>query len=216
MSPSNDDLSNDYLIKGSSNYYAALCALFFAGFASFSLLHCVQPMMPVLASFFQVSPTESSFALSATTFSLAISLLITGFISDAIGRKFIMVFALITASVLTMLSSLIPSWSFFLLSRVAVGFAVSGVTAFAMTYIAEEVRSLDVAATMGLYISGTALGGMSGRIFTGVLSESLDWHQHRLLVCHKVHWVYWHWRMCQGFIAHQEQLTGLNDGAVNL
>lgn len=173
---------NDYLSKGTSTYYAALLALFFAGLASFSLLHCVQPMMPVLAEFFSITPTQSSFALSVSTLSLAFGLLITGFISDVVGRKSIMVFGLITASVLTILSSFIPSWSFFLLSRVAVGFAVSGVAAVAMTYIGEEVRPIDIAATMGLYIAGTAIGGMSGRVFTGILSDTMDWHHVLLLL----------------------------------
>ena len=48
---------------GSKSFTAILWSLFFAGFASFSSLYCVQPMMPIFAKFFQVSPTHSSFSI---------------------------------------------------------------------------------------------------------------------------------------------------------
>lgn len=167
---------NHQLCRGTAGYRAVLFALFLAGFASFSLLYCVQPMMPELAQSFAVRATESSFALSFSTIALAFGLLITGFISDAIGRKPIMVCSLFGAAIFTVISSFIPSWSFFLLSRMTIGIAVSGVAAVAMTYVGEEVQAEDIGFTMGLYISGTAIGGMSGRLMAGVLLEFINWH----------------------------------------
>lgn len=164
------------LSRGSAAYQAVIFALFLAGFASFSLLYCVQPMLPELAITFLLRPSESSFALSFSTLALAFGLLITGFFSDAIGRKPIMVWSLLSASILTILSSFIPSWWFFLLSRIAIGLSVSGIAAVAMTYVAEEIRSIDIGFSMGLYISGTAIGGMSGRLMSGVLLEYISWH----------------------------------------
>ncbi|MCH4248926.1 MAG: MFS transporter [Acinetobacter populi] len=164
------------LSRGTAAYRAVILALFLAGFASFSLLYCVQPMLPELAHSFLLRPSESSFALSFSTLALAFGLLITGFISDALGRKPIMVCSLLGASILTILSSFIPSWWFFLLSRIAIGLSVSGVAAVAMTYVAEEVRPVDIGFSMGLYISGTAIGGMSGRLMSGVLLEYISWH----------------------------------------
>ena len=75
---------------GSKPFKAILFSLFLAGFASFSILYCVQPMMPILADFFNVTPTQSSFPLSFSTVALAVGLLFTGFISDRFGRKPIM------------------------------------------------------------------------------------------------------------------------------
>ncbi len=37
---------------GTKPFKAILFSLFLAGFASFSTLYCVQPMMPILADFF--------------------------------------------------------------------------------------------------------------------------------------------------------------------
>lgn len=44
---------------------------------------------------------------------------------------------------------------------------MSGVAAVAMTYIGEEIAQKDIGFAMGLYISGTAIGGMGGRLIAG-------------------------------------------------
>lgn len=117
--------------------FAILLSLFLAGFSSFSSLYCVQPMMPIFAQF-AVSPTHSSFPLSASTIALAVGLLFSGLISDRFGRKVIMVWALLLTALLLILSSLFPIWEIFIGTRVLIGFAVSGVAAVAMTYIGEK------------------------------------------------------------------------------
>lgn len=109
---------SSYIEYGSSAFKAVLYALFLAGFAIFSSLYCIQPMMPILAKFFQVSATQSSFPLSVSTIALAVGLLFTGLISDRFGRKPIMVTALFAAAVLLLLSAVVPHWGFFLISRV--------------------------------------------------------------------------------------------------
>ena len=167
---------------GSKPFKAILFSLFLAGFASFSILYCVQPMMPILADFFNVTPTQSSFPLSFSTVALAVGLLFTGFISDRFGRKPIMVMALFLASILLILSALLPIWPFFLSTRVLIGIAVSGVAAVAMTYIGEEIQQQDIGFAMGLYISGTAIGGMSGRLIAGVLVDFVSWQTATLVI----------------------------------
>ncbi len=165
----------DRILRSSSQYRAILIALFLAGFASFSALHCVQPMMPVFAQYFQVSPTVSSYPLSIATFTLAFSLLFSGFVSDRIGRKRMMSSALLVLALLLILGAVFAHWTLFLASRLGVGIAVSGVAAVAMTYIVEEIHPPDMGHAMGLYIAGTAIGGMSGRLIAGVMVDFLPW-----------------------------------------
>ena len=173
---------NTYIEYGTPAFKAVLYALFLAGFAIFSSLYCVQPMMPRLAEFFHVSATQSSFPLSVSTVALAIGLLFTGLISDRFGRKPIMVAALFGAAIFMMLSMIWPYWSVFLASRILIGLTVSGVAAVAMTYIGEEIAEKDVGFAMGLYISGTAIGGMSGRLIAGVLIDFISWQGATLVI----------------------------------
>ena len=169
------DIVKTHIEYGSKSFTAILWSLFFAGFASFSSLYCVQPMMPIFAKFFQVTPTHSSFPLSFSTVALAIGLLFTGFISDRFGRKQIMVCALFLVSILLLISASFPIWEIFLSTRILIGLAVSGVAAVAMTYIGEEIAQKDIGFAMGLYISGTAIGGMGGRLIAGVLVDFISW-----------------------------------------
>ena len=175
-------MSAPYITSGTQPFYAILICLFLAGFAIFSSLYCVQPMMPIFAHFFAVTPTHSSFPLSFSTIALAIGLLFAGMLSDRYGRKQVMVVSLFSTACLLILSSRIPMWEFFLITRVLIGLAVSGVASVAMTYIGEEVAAKDVGFAMGLYISGTAIGGMGGRLIAGVLIDVISWQTAMLMI----------------------------------
>ena len=70
-----DSTTFTHLKRGTSAYRRATLALFCAGFATFAMLYCVQPLLPLLASHFSVSAASSSLALSLTTLSLAVCLL---------------------------------------------------------------------------------------------------------------------------------------------
>lgn len=171
-----------YIEYGTKPFLAILLSLFLAGFAVFSSLYCVQPMMPFLAKFFQVTPTHSSFPLSFSTIALALGLLFAGLISDRYGRKQIMAISLFSTATLLLISSFLPYWEIFLATRMMVGLAVSGVASVAMTYIGEEIAQKDVGFAMGLYISGTAIGGMGGRLIAGVLLDYISWQTATMII----------------------------------
>jgi YNFM family putative membrane transporter len=102
-------------------------ALFSAGLATFALLYCIQPILPLLSDEFHVSPAGSSLSLSISTGMLALGLLFTGPLSDAIGRKKVMVSALLLASCCTLLSTLMSSWHGILIMRALIGLSLSGI-----------------------------------------------------------------------------------------
>jgi YNFM family putative membrane transporter len=150
-------------------------ALFAAGFGTFSLMYCVQPVMPIFSEEFGVSPTASSLSLSLTTGTLAVTIFITGFLAESWDRKKLISTCLSIASGLTLLTALSSSWMNLLLGRALIGIALGGVPAVAMAYAAEEARAEGSGFAMGIYIGGTALGGMAGRVITGVVAGFLSW-----------------------------------------
>lgn len=174
-SPVSPQIKGIYIKRGTPQFIRVTLALFSAGLATFALLYCVQPIMPVLSQDFGVSPAASSLSLSAATGLLAIGLLFTGPISDAVGRKNVMVVGLMLAAVCTLICSVMTSWHAILVMRALVGLSLSGVAAVAMTYLSEEIHPSVVAFSMGLYISGNSIGGMSGRLITGVLTDFVSW-----------------------------------------
>ncbi|MCJ7926083.1 MFS transporter [Pantoea sp. SM3640] len=164
-----------YIRRGTPAFMRVTLALFSAGLATFALLYCVQPILPVLSQQFGVSPATSSLSLSISTGLMALGLLVTGPLSDAIGRKSVMVTALMLAAICTLISATMTSWHGILIMRALMGLSLSGVAAVGMTYLSEEMDARVVAFSMGLYISGNSIGGMSGRLLSGVLTDLLSW-----------------------------------------
>lgn len=175
-------LGDTYTEKDTPMFMRTVLALFSGGFATFALLYCVQPMMPVLSHEYSINAAQSSLILSVATGMLAIGLLITGPISDRIGRKPVMVTALFCAALFTMLGAMMPTWEGILLMRALVGLSLSGLAAVAMTYLSEEIHPQHIGLAMGLYIGGNAIGGMSGRVITGVLVDFVSWHMAMLII----------------------------------
>ncbi len=165
-----------WIEKGTPAFMRTVLALFSGGFATFALLYCVQPMMPLLSHDFAINAAQSSLVLSVSTATLAVGLLITGPISDRIGRKPVMVAALLCAALATLASAVMPTWETLLATRALVGLSLSGLAAVAMTYLSEEIAPQHIGLAMGLYIGGNAIGGMSGRLISGVLIDFVSWH----------------------------------------
>ncbi|WP_371924699.1 MFS transporter [Pseudomonas sp. R5(2019)] len=175
-------LEHRWIEKGTPLFLRTVLALFSGGFATFALLYCVQPMMPMLSHEFAINAAQSSLILSVSTGMLAIGLLITGPISDRVGRKPVMVCALFCAALCTLASALMPNWESILLMRALVGLSLSGLAAVAMTYLSEEIHPQHIGLAMGLYIGGNAIGGMSGRLIIGVLIDFVSWHTAMLII----------------------------------
>ncbi|MDB5847842.1 MAG: transporter, partial [Rhodoferax sp.] len=150
-------------------------ALFLAGFATFSLIYCVQPLLPEFAKEFGVSPATSSLALSLTTACLAFSIVCAGMVSQAWGRRGLMFVSMAAAAACNLVASFAPDWPTLLVARALEGLALGGVPAIAMAYLAEEVPPARLGKVMGLYVGGTAFGGMVGRVAIGGLTEFLSW-----------------------------------------
>jgi YNFM family putative membrane transporter len=150
-------------------------ALFLGGFSTFALLYCVQPLMPQFSSEFYLSPSQSSWALSASTAALAVTLLLASALSDNIGRKALMCFALAASAVMTICCAFVESFSQLLVLRVILGIVLAGLPAVAMAYLSEEIDPPSLGYSMGLYIGGSACGGMSGRVLMALFSDFLSW-----------------------------------------
>ncbi len=150
-------------------------AMFFAGFSTFGALYGVQPLMPALAKGFGVSPAAASLTLSASTAALALGNFAAGGVARRFGRKRLMVASLAATFVATLLGAFAGGFAQLVMLRALVGVALAGVPAVAMAYLVDEFEPAAVGAAMGLYISGSILGGLSGRLIAAFLSDHWDW-----------------------------------------
>ncbi|CAM3906665.1 MFS transporter [Paracidovorax anthurii] len=161
--------------RGTPEYARAGLALFLLGFASFSLIYSVQPLLPAFAASFGIGPAESSLALSLTTGWLAVSIVLAGAFSQALGRRGLMFASMALAALLQIAAAAAPTWHGLLVARALEGWVLGGVPAVAMAWLAEEIEPASLGRAMGLYVGGTAFGAMMGRVGMGLLTEFTSW-----------------------------------------
>ncbi len=150
-------------------------AMVFGGFSTFSLLYSVQPVMTLLADQFKLTPVQSSWILSISTLTLAVSLLVSSAISERVGRRPMMVLAVALAAVTTVLCAFASDFTQLLVLRAILGIALGGMPAVAIAYLGEEIEKSSLGLSIGLYIAGSAFGGMFGRLMAALLSDHFSW-----------------------------------------
>lgn len=161
--------------RGTPQFLRANIAFFLAAFSVFASLYSVQPLLPMFAQYWVRDAGTASLALSATTATMAVALIPASMLADRLGRRRLIVFALLTTAALGMLLPFTQVWWQLITLRTLMGISLAGVPAVAMVYLSEEMDPDALGFSMGLYIGGTALGGMAGRVISGVLSDWLGW-----------------------------------------
>ncbi len=163
------------LRKGTPEYRRASLMMFVAGFLTFGMLYVVQGLLPAISHDLGVSPASASLTLSLTTLPLAIAVVLAAAWSEGQGRRPLLVGSLLVAALLTLGAAASPGFGWLLGFRIATGLALAGFPAVAMAYVAEEFHPSGLGTAMGLYISGTGLGGMTGRLSGGLIASLTSW-----------------------------------------
>ena len=163
------------LKRGGPGFARVVAAMFIGGFAIFELLYCVQPLLPEFARAFALSPASASLAVSVSTIVMASSLVLSGLAADRYGRKPVMVASLVGSALCTLAAAAAPNWSALLALRGLMGFALAGLPSVAMGYLADEIDGPSLGLSMGLYIAGSTIGGMFGRLAVGFLTDHGGW-----------------------------------------
>ncbi len=160
---------------GSREFRAATLALCLGSAMVFANLHLVQSLLPTLAQHFQLTELQASWSLTATILMLGLSLLVYGPLSDAWGRKTIMVVTMAGSVVTTLAMSQVESYPTLLALRALQGLCLGGLPAIAIAYMGDEFTRKAVVLAVGVYISANSLGGVMGRMVGGFVGEHYGW-----------------------------------------
>lgn len=156
-------------------YHRLIIAMTAGGLANFSLMYFVQPLLPLLADQYHVTPAESAHVMSITTLTIIAGLLMAGPLSDRFGRVALMRWSLIGSGLLGLAGAFAPTWDLLLASRAALGITSAWFPAAALAYLREEVHPASHARANAAYIVGTALGGATGRLLPGPIASIGGW-----------------------------------------
>lgn len=155
--------------------HKAAAAVTLCGVCAFLELYCTQPLLPLLARLFHASKTGVGMTVSAATLGVAISAPLFGALTERLPRKRVIVMSILGVSIPTLLAATSTSLAQLIFWRFLQGIMVPGIIAVVVTYIGEEWPPERVALIMSVYVSGTALGGFTGRVSAGVLADYFNW-----------------------------------------
>jgi YNFM family putative membrane transporter len=153
-----------------------------AGFCAFLTLYAPQPILPMLAAVFHASNVMISLMITASTIGVAVAAPVIGQIADRIGRKRIIVLSAFTLGVATLLIATSTTLSMLLFWRFMQGIATPGVFSVTTAYILDEWPPHRAASAISAYVSGTVIGGFSGRLMAGFIAEHWGWHSAFILL----------------------------------
>ena len=146
-----------------------------AGLASFSLLYTTQAMLPDIGRAFGVGATVASLTVSITTGVLALTVLPVSALAERVGRTRVMAVGLGVACLAALGAAASPDLGVLLAFRAVDGLALAGVVAVAVGHIGSSVEPSTSGSAIGVYVSGTSVGGLIGRLVPAGVSEFASW-----------------------------------------
>lgn len=165
----------DYVKVGSREHRLVMGCMLVGSIISFAIMYSPQPLISLFSKEYGVSPSTASFSISFTTLTLGIALLFVPMLSRAWGRKKTMNVSLILTSVFAIASAAFHNFNFFLFMRLLEGISIAGFPSVAIVYLNEEFHPKDIGKVVGAYVAGTAIGGFTGRVIIGALTDLFSW-----------------------------------------
>lgn len=161
-------------------FYRSAFALCLAAVVVFANLHLLQPLLPQLSREFALTPLQASWAYTVGTLCLGVSLLFYAALSDAWGRKKLLLLTLTGMTISTLALTQVDSFGALVCWRAVQGLFLGGLPAIAIAWMGEAYSKPAMVAAVGFYISANSLGGISGRLMAGALADIGHWQ-----------WVFW-------------------------
>ncbi|WP_029111736.1 MFS transporter [Mycobacterium sp. URHB0044] len=161
--------------RGSSEYRRLLAALFCAGVATFAQLYSPQSVLPLIAADLKTGAADAALIISAATAGLAAGVIPWSLVADRIGRVRAMSISVTAATAMGLLVPFAPDYGLLLAGRFVEGVLIGGAPAIAIAYLSEEIHPRHAARAAGMYVAGTSVGGLLGRLVAGPIGEVAGW-----------------------------------------
>ncbi len=159
----------------------ASAALTFATLAVYADIYITQPILPLLSHEFGVRPATAGLSVSIVVLLIALVSIPYGSLSDAVGRKPVMVVTLFLVAVPTVLCAFARTFPLLLLFRGLQGALIPGVTAIAVAYLGDAYPAEELGPKVGGWIAASVAGGLTGRVVSGLLADWINWRAPFLL-----------------------------------
>jgi YNFM family putative membrane transporter len=148
-----------------------------AGFAAFLDLYATQPLLPLLARTFDASAFQVGLTVTAPVVAVAIAAPVVGRIADRVGLRRTILTAALLLTLATALAATAQSLRQLIFWRFLQGIVTPGIFASTIAYIHEVWPASRAGRGTASYMSGTVIGGFTGRAVAGVVAADATWHE---------------------------------------
>ena len=145
------------------------------GFAAFLDLYATQPLLPMLANTFNASTFDVGLTVTAPTVAVALAAPVIGRLADRLGLRRVIVGSAFALTLATAAAATSTSLRQLIVWRFIQGLATPGIFASAVAYIHEVWPSSRAGRGTAMYMTGTVLGGFTGRAVAGLMAAEVDW-----------------------------------------
>lgn len=146
-----------------------------AGFAAFLDIYSTQPLLPLLKRTFDASTFEAGLTITAPTVAVAIFAPFIGRVADRIGLRRVIILSVWTLTAATALAATSQNLHQLIFWRFVQGVATPGIFASAVAYIHEVWPASHAGRATAAYMTGTILGGFTGRAVSGLMAADVSW-----------------------------------------
>ena len=137
------------------------------GSFAFLQVYSIQAILPIIMQDFLASETQAGMTVGATVLAIAIISPFMGMLSDAIGRKNVILAGLVALGVPTVLLGFAQNLTTLTFFRFLQGLAVPAITVVLIAYVGEEFRGKTVAKLMSFLCVRNGTWRFYGTVFDG-------------------------------------------------
>jgi MFS transporter, YNFM family, putative membrane transport protein len=150
-------------------------AIYAGTVAAYAAMYVTQPLLPVLSREMAISPATAGLSVSAVVLAIALGSFVAGPLSDAAGRKAVMVGSLSLLVLPTLACAVAGDFRQLLAFRALQGLLIPGVTAVVVAWAGDHYGARDLRAAVGGVIAASVAGGLLGRVASGLVAERWGW-----------------------------------------
>ena len=150
-------------------------AVVFCAVCAFLHLYSPQAVLPLMAQEFGVGAAGASLIITASTLAVAATAPFTGALADVLGRKRVIVVAMVLLLIPGVMLPLSGSLQELIFWRFVQGLLLPPIFAVAIAYIGDEWPPQQATGVIGMYTSASAVAGFVGRFIPGVLVAYVGW-----------------------------------------
>jgi MFS transporter, YNFM family, putative membrane transport protein len=150
-------------------------ALYLATVACYGDMYLTQPVLPELSREFGVAPAHAGLTVSAVVLAIAAASTSYGALSDALGRRRVMVASAALLVVPTLACGFASSFHGLLALRALQGAFIPGVTAVSVAYAGDRWPPDRLPRVVAGIMGAAVAGGLLGRVMAGPVTAAFGW-----------------------------------------